>query len=50
MHHHLHQTYIQNKGKPNDIRPEDWNWLINNKWNDSKFKVSYILYIFISQV
>jgi len=21
--HHLHQTYIQNKGRPNDIRPED---------------------------
>jgi len=49
-HHHLHQAYIQNKGRPNDIRTEDWNWLINNKWNNSKFKVGYILYIFISQV
>ena len=49
-HYHLHQTYIQNKGRPNDIRPEDWNWLINNKWNDFKFNVSYIIYIFISKV
>jgi len=47
-HHYLHQTYIQNKGRPNDVGPEDWNWLLNNKWNDSKFKVSYILYIFTS--
>jgi len=38
-HHHLYQTYIQNKGRPNDVHPQDWNWLINNKWNDSKFKV-----------
>ncbi|QCD93077.1 putative transposase [Vigna unguiculata] len=37
-HHHLYQTYIQNKDRPNDVHPQDWNWLINNKWNDSKFK------------
>jgi len=30
-HHHLYQAYLQQKGKPHDVPPEDWNWLINNK-------------------
>jgi len=47
-HHHLYQTYIQNKGRPRDVVPEDWNWLIHNKWNDYKFQVRLLsLYIYI---
>ncbi|KAK8466841.1 hypothetical protein PHAVU_008G168600 [Phaseolus vulgaris] len=30
-HHHLYQTYIQNKGVPHDVVPEYWTWLIHNK-------------------
>ncbi|QCD96283.1 hypothetical protein DEO72_LG6g985 [Vigna unguiculata] len=32
------ETYLQNKGRPSDVPPKDWNWLIHNKWNDCKFK------------
>ncbi|QCD97249.1 putative transposase [Vigna unguiculata] len=37
-HHHLYKAYLQKKGRPHDVPPEDWNWLIHNKWNDSKLK------------
>ena len=47
-HHHLYQTDIQNKGRPNDVHLQDWNWLINNKWNDSNFKVKLLpFYIYM---
>lgn len=50
-HHHLYLTYIQSKGRLNDVHSHDWNGLVNNKGNDSKFKVEFLsLYIYISNL
>jgi len=45
-HHHLYKAYLQKKGRPHDVAPEDWNWLIHNKWNDSKLKVKLFFIIY----
>ena len=37
--YHLHQAYLKEKGRPKYVSPEDWNWLIKNKWSGSKFQV-----------
>ncbi|XP_029126146.1 uncharacterized protein LOC109793221 [Cajanus cajan] len=36
--YHLHQLYLKKKGRPKNVSPDDWNWLINNKWSDLKFQ------------
>ncbi|KAJ1398170.1 hypothetical protein SESBI_31285 [Sesbania bispinosa] len=36
--HNLYEAYLKKKGRPNEVTPEDWNWLINNKWSDPKFQ------------
>ena len=42
--YHLHQDYLKEKGRPKYVSPEDWNWLIKNKWSGSKFQVNLFYY------
>lgn len=44
-HYNLHQAYLNKEGRPDDVSPDDWNWLVNNKWSDSKFQVKLLEYL-----
>lgn len=30
--------------RPNDVSPEDWNWIVTNKLSDSRFQVKLLYY------